>query len=103
MLVILALAGMWIPILWYLGAIGLVLLAGGAYIISQWHKEKTGAENAISILQEARQKFPEIWKTDIKPIAGQYWGTTVKDVAKAQAYVQQKLYDMNFISKDQKP
>ena len=102
-LVILALAGMWIPILWYLGAIGLVLLAGGAYIISQWHKEKTIAENATGILQETRQKVPEVWNATIQPIAKEYWGTSVADVAKAQKWVTQKLYDMNMLPKNDKP
>jgi hypothetical protein len=100
---ILAVAGMWIPIMWYLGAIGLVLLAGGAYIISQWHREKSIADNAIGILQETKQKAPEFWNTTIRPISTQYWGTGVKDVAKAQKWVTQKLYDMNMLPKDQKP
>ena len=102
-LVILALAGMWIPILWYLGAIGLVLLAGGGYIISQWHKEQSVADNAVGILGDIKKKAPAFWESDVKPIAGEWWGTSAKDVAKAQAWVQKKLYDMNFLSKDQKP
>jgi hypothetical protein len=100
---ILAVAGMWIPIMWYLGAIGLVLLAGGAYIISQWHKEKTISENAVGILQETREKAPEVWSATIKPLAAGYWGTGVKDVAKAQKWVAQKLYTLNMLPRDDKP
>ena len=100
---ILAVAGMWIPIMWYLGAIGLVLLAGGAYIVSQWHKEKTIAENATGILQETRQKLPYVWASTINPIAKEYWGESVKDVSKAQKWVAQKLSDMNFLTKDKQP
>ena len=102
-LVILAVAGMWIPIAWYLGAIGLVLLAGGAYIVSQWHKEKTIAENATGILQETREKIPAVWDATIRPIAATYWGTGVADAAKAQKWVAQKLSDMNFLTKDKQP
>ena len=98
-LVILAVAGMWIPIMWYLGAIGLILLAGGAYIISQWHREKSIADNAVGILQETKQKAPEFWNTTIRPISTQYWGVAVKDVAKADKWVNQKLEDMNFLPK----
>lgn len=98
-LVILASVGTWIPLMWYLGTIGLVLLAGGGYIIAQWHKEKTVGENAVGILQETRQKVPEVWTNTIQPIAVSYWGQSVQDVAKAQKWVEQKLDALNFLPK----
>jgi hypothetical protein len=96
-LAILAVLGMIIPLMWYLIAMGVALIGVVAYVVSQWHKEKSVADNAVGILQETKQKIPEVWNSTIKPIAGQYWGTTVKEVTKADDWVDAKLKAMNFL------
>ena len=96
-LAILAVLGMIIPLMWYLIAVGLALLVVVAYVVSQWHKEKTVGDNAVGILQETKEKAPAFWNSTIKPIAAQYWGTTTKEVAKADAWVEAKLKSMNFL------
>ena len=96
-LAILAVLGMIIPLMWYLIAVGVALLVVVAYVVKEWHKEKTIGDNAIGILQETKQKVPEVWASTIKPIAGEYWGTATKDVAKANAWVEAKLKSMNFL------
>jgi hypothetical protein len=103
LLVVLASLGMIIPIMWYLAAVGVALLAVVAYVASQWNKEKSIADNAVGILGEIKQKAPIVWTEHIKPIAGEYWGTGVKDIAKANAWVDRKLYDMNMLPQDKKP
>lgn len=97
--IILSGLGMIIPLTWYLAAVGLLMLAVVVYVVSQWHKEKTVADNSVGILQEVKQKLPEVWDATIRPLTKQYWGVAVKDVAKADKWVDQKLEAMNFLPK----
>jgi len=99
LLIILAVLGMIIPITWYLVVVASSLLAGGVWIASQWHKEKSIADNAVGILQETRQKVPEVWASTIAPLAKEYWGVSEKSVAKANKWVERKLDELNFIPK----
>ena len=98
-LAILAVVGMIIPLMWYLIAMGIALVGVVAYVVKEWHKEKTIGDNAVGILQETKVAAPAFWNSTVKPIAKTYWGTTVKEVAKADAWVGAKLKDMNFLPK----
>ena len=98
-LAVLAICGMIIPVVWYLGTVAVAFLVVAGYIASQWHKEKSIADNAVGILGELKQKAPEAWNEHVKPIAASYWGTSVKDVAKADAWVGEKLDALNLLPK----
>jgi hypothetical protein len=88
-----------VPVAVYFWLAGGALAALVGYIAYHWHREQTGAQNAIGILQELREKAPEVWSTEVKPIAAQYWGGSLTQVAKANAYVTEHLAALNFLPK----
>lgn len=100
---VVAVIGMIIPIEVYVGVIAAFMLVVAGYLAYHLHKEKTGADNSVGILGEVKQKFPDFWDQNIKSIAGEYWGTANKDVSKAKAWVNKRLFALNLLPQDKKP
>lgn len=88
-----------VPVVVYFWIAGAALLTLVGYVAYHWHQERTGAQNAIGILQELRQELPEVWDSKVKPIAKQYWGSSLKQMAKANDYVDDHLTQLNFLPK----
>lgn len=96
-LLVLSIVGMFIPILWYLIVFGSILLIAVVYIVIHWKREQSIADNAVGILEEAKQELSTEAKAKIKAIAQEYWGTSARAVERADKLIKPKLKKLNFL------